>query len=84
MMGYYNQRTTGHPLLLPHILNERVYSPLPLFLWQRPKPNLTFRDPVFAKFFKLTEEEYGYQKTQSISGLVSLVGGRFLSDWFFM
>ncbi len=83
MMGYYNQRTTGHPLLLPHILNERVYSPLPLFLWQRPKPNLTFRDPVFAKFFKLTEEEYGYQKTQSISGLVSLVGGRFLSDWFF-
>lgn len=83
MMGYYNQRTTGNPLLLPHILNERTYSPLPLFLWQRPKPNATFRDPVFAKFFKLTEEEYGYQKTKSISGLLNLVGARFLSDWFF-
>ena len=70
MMGYYNQRTTGNPLLLPHILNERTYSPLPLFLWQRPNPNPTFRDPVFAKFFKLTEEEYGYQKTKSISGLI--------------
>jgi len=83
MMGYYNQRATGNPVLLPHILNERTYSPLPLFLWQRPKPNPTFRDPVFAKFFKLTEEEYGYQKTKSISGLISLVGPRFLSDWFF-
>ena len=83
MMGYYNQRTTGDPFLLPHILNERTYSPLPLFLWQQPKPNPTFRDPVFAKFFKLTEEEYGYQKTKSISGLISLVGSRFLSDWFF-
>jgi hypothetical protein len=83
MMGYYNQRTTGNPLLLPHILSERTYSPLPLFLWQRPKPNPTFRDPVFAKFFKLTEEEYGYQKTRSISGLASLLGARFLSDWFF-
>ena len=83
MMGYYNQRTTGNAVLLPHILNERTYSPLPLFLWQRPKPNPTFRDPVFAKFFKLTEEEYGYQKTKSISGLISLAGARFLSDWFF-
>jgi hypothetical protein len=83
MMGYYNQRTTGNPLLLPHILNERIYSPLPLFLWQRPKPNPTFRDPVFARFFKLTEEEYGYQKTKSISGLIGLAGARFLSNWFF-
>ncbi len=83
MMGYYNQRTTGNPLLLPHILNERTYSPLPLFVWQRPNPNPTFRDPVFAKFFRVTEEEYGYQKTKSISGLMGLVGARFLSDWFF-
>ncbi len=83
MMGYYNQRTTGNPFLLPHILNERTYSPLPLFLWQRPNPNPTFHDPVFAKFFKLTEEEYGYQKTKSISGLMSLLGARLLADWFF-
>jgi hypothetical protein len=83
LMGYYNERTTGNPLLLPHILNERTYSPLPLFLWQRAKPALTFRDPVFEKFFRVTEEVYGYQKTKSISGLISLDGSRFLSDWFF-
>ncbi|MGA3055558.1 MAG: hypothetical protein ABSD63_15215 [Candidatus Korobacteraceae bacterium] len=83
LMGYYNQRTTGNPLLLPHILNERTYSPLPLFLWQRAKPALTFHDPVFEKFFKVTEEEFGYEKTKSISGLISVESSRFLSDWFF-
>ncbi|MGA2903994.1 MAG: hypothetical protein ABSD98_09190 [Candidatus Korobacteraceae bacterium] len=83
MMGYYDQRTTGNPLLLPHILNERTYSPLPLFLWQRAKSNPTFRDPVFAKFYKDTEEAYGYEKTKSIGGLLGILGGRFLADWFF-
>ena len=72
LMGYYNQRTTGNSLLLPHLLNERTYSPLPLLLVQKPRPELTFHDPVFEKFFRLTEEEYEYQKTKSLSGLISL------------
>lgn len=83
LMGYYNRQTTGNALLLPHILNERTYSPLPLFLWQQAKPALTFRDPAFAKFYAATKEEYGYEKTKSISGLVSVGSSRFLSDWFF-
>ncbi len=83
MMGVYNQRTTGNPLLLPHLLNERTYSPLPLFLWQRPKSELTFHDPVFAKFFEITEKEYAYEQTRSASGLFSLEAGRLASDWFF-
>jgi hypothetical protein len=82
-MGYYNLRTTNDPLLLPHILNERTYSPLPLFLWQRAKPDLTFHDPVFAKFFEATRAEYGYEKTKTIAGLINVEAGRFSSDWFF-
>lgn len=81
MMGYYNQRTTGNPLLLPYVLNERTYFPLPLFLWQRENPALTLRDPVFAEFFKVKEEEY--RKTKSISGLIGMEGSQFLSAWFF-
>ena len=83
LMGHYNQRTTGNPILLPHILNERTYSPLPLFVWQKAKPPLNFRDPVFAKFYKTTEEEYRYEKTKSISGLAGVEGWRFMHDWFF-
>ena len=33
-MGYYNARTTGNPLLLPYVLNERTYASIPLFLGQ--------------------------------------------------
>jgi len=84
LMGYYNQRTTGNPMLLPHLLNERTYSPLPLFLWQKPKSDLTFHDPVFAKFFEITEKEYRYSdETSSLSGLLSVEFGRFTADWFF-
>ena len=83
LMGYYNKRTTGNPLLLPHILNERTYSPLPLFLGQKPRPDLIFRDPVFEKFFRLTEEEYRYQDTKSIAGLIGLETQRFGVDWLF-
>ena len=57
LMGYYNKRTTGNLLLLPHLLNERTYSPLPLFIGQKPKPEMAFRDPVFEKFFRVTQEE---------------------------
>ena len=49
LMGYYNRQTTGNALLLPHLLNERVYSPLPLFLWQKPKSDMTFHDRCFRE-----------------------------------
>ena len=83
LMAHYNQSTTGNPFLLPHLLNERTYSPLPLFLWQKPKPDLTFHDPVFAKFFDVTQREYRYEELSSASGLASIEAGRLAADWFF-
>ena len=83
LMGYYNRQTTGDPLLLPHLLNERVYSPLPLFLWQKPKPDLTFRDPVFAKFFEVTKQEYAYEKNKSVAGVLGAEFSRLGQNWFF-
>ena len=83
LLACYNKRTTGDPLLLPHLLNERTYSPLPLFLWQSAKAAPTFRDPAFAKFYAVTEDEYGNDKTKSFAGLVSVELSRFLADWFF-
>ncbi len=82
-MGYYNKRTTGDALLLPHLLNERVYSPLPLFLWQKQKSNLTFHDPVFAKFYQVTEQEYGYEKTKTVAGILGSESSRLATNWFF-
>lgn len=83
LMGHYNHRTTGNPLLLPHLLNERTYSPLPLFIGQKPKPGLVFRDPVFEKFFQVTEKEYRYQDTKTVAGVIGLEAERFGGDWLF-
>ena len=82
-MAYYNQRTTGDPFLFPQILNERTYSPLPLFLWQQAKPPVSFHDPVFKKFFDLTVSEYQYETVKSIAGVCGLEIRRLLTNWFF-
>ncbi len=82
-MGYYNERTTGHPLLLPHLLNERIYSPLPLFFWEKPKSDFTFRDPVFEKFYEVTRKEYGYEQTKTLAGIISTEATRLVTNWFF-
>ena len=82
-MGHYNRATTGQALLMPYVLNYRTYWPLPFFLGQKGNPGLELQDPVFAKFFQSTEEEYGYQKTKTISGLLDLESQRLGSDWFF-
>lgn len=83
LMGYYNKRTTGNPLLLPHLLNERTYSPLPLFIGQKSKSRLVFHDPVFEKFFQVTEQEYRYKDTKSVAGVIGLEAERFGGDWLF-
>ena len=50
-MGYYNWRLTGHPLLLPHVLNTRTYDATALFLWQHGRPPLHYRNPQFEDFY---------------------------------
>jgi len=52
-MIYYNWRLTGHPFLLPHILNQRTYHTEPLFLWQSPKPARTYNNAQLDLFFNV-------------------------------
>jgi hypothetical protein len=56
-MGYYNWRLTDHPLLLPHVWNTRTYHSAPLFLWQRPGPELQYRNQQFEDFYNGWEHE---------------------------
>ena len=83
MMMYYNQRTTGNPLLLPHVLNERTYSSLPLFLWQKGNPAINFPDPAFARFYQALAHEFDYARIRTASGLRDIEVVRFLQAWFF-
>ncbi len=81
LLGYYNRRTTGSALLMPYILTERTYSPLPLFLWQKPNTDLVFRDPIFVQYYRKLDPEY--QQMQSLRGLGHVEFKRLLLNWFF-
>jgi len=81
-VGYYNDKTTGNPALLPYTLYERNYASLPLFIGQK-KPDLISSDPIFAKWYAAEAEEHGYEKTKTLSGLISLQSERIAYDWFF-
>jgi hypothetical protein len=50
-MGYYNWRLTGDPLLFPHTLNMRTYHSTGIFLWDRQKPEMQYRNAQFEDFY---------------------------------
>lgn len=50
-IGYYNWRLTGNPLLMPEVLNERVYSSSPDFIWQRPRLPLHYANAQLEAFY---------------------------------
>ncbi len=83
LMGYYNERTTGNPLLLPYVLNERTYASIPLFLCQHVTHSEPARDPVFAKYYIVEAEEHGLAQTKSLSGLIGWEAERFGVNWLF-
>jgi hypothetical protein len=56
-MGYYNWRLTGNALLMPHVLNTRNYHTAPLFLWERPKQEMRYRNQQFEDFYNGWERE---------------------------
>ena len=56
-MGYYNWRLTGDPMLMPHVLNTRTYHTAPLFLWDRPQPEMHYRNQQFEDFYNGWERE---------------------------
>jgi hypothetical protein len=66
-MGYYNWRLTGKPLLLPHVLNTRTYHTAPLFLWERPKPEITYRNEQFEDFYNgWARDNYRRNRTDAL------------------
>ncbi len=56
-MGYYNHRLTGSALVMPHVLNTRVYHSAPLFLWERPTAEKTYRNAQFEDFYNGWERD---------------------------
>ncbi|HKV61274.1 MAG TPA: hypothetical protein VJO16_05130 [Candidatus Acidoferrum sp.] len=63
-IAYYNWRLTGNVLLFPHVLNSRTYRTTGLFLWEKPKPELTYHNQQFDSYYNGWERE-DYDNTWS-------------------
>ncbi len=82
-MAYYNYRTTGDPLLMPRLQNERTYAPLPFLIGQKPPANFVSSDPVFAKYYQVEAQEHQYLETVTLGGLWQVEARRWSRNWFF-
>jgi hypothetical protein len=82
-MAYYNYRTTGDPLLMPRLQNERTYAPLPFLIGQKRTANFVSSDPVFAKYYQVEAQEHQYLETVTVAGLARVEARRWSRNWFF-
>lgn len=48
---FYNYRVTGDPFLMPYVVHEETYDPVPLFRWQRPRPEPHYRHRVMREYW---------------------------------
>ena len=70
LTGYYNYRVFGNPLTLPYQLNRATYASAPVFLWESPRPEPSYRHRVMREFYSKWElGDFLYAKTPA--GFVS-------------
>jgi hypothetical protein len=63
-MMYYNWRVTGHPFLLPYVLNMKTYLSYGIFLWQRDPPQPSYRHDVMRQLYTL---DYKFDRANLLS-----------------
>ncbi len=69
-LGVYNLRVTGNALLMPYLVHDRTYSIMPVFLWQAPRPEPTYRHKALRDFHRGFAGHYLRQR--SIVGLMKI------------
>jgi hypothetical protein len=68
-MAYYNWRVTGDSLRMPYFVHEETYAVAPSFLWQKTRPQPTYRHKELRDFHIGWELPFYYAQ-RSLSGLV--------------
>jgi hypothetical protein len=76
--SYYNFRVTGHPLRLPYQVHEATYGMSPLFIWQQPRPEPSYRHQVLHDFHAILEIG-PYRQQQSLERWLSTTWEKYSS-----
>jgi hypothetical protein len=80
-MAFYNWRVTGNALRLPYQIYEATYAPMPLFLWQPPRPMPAYRHVVMRDFYAFTD--YLFKEQRSLRGLAWMGWHKLKTYWTF-
>jgi hypothetical protein len=80
-MGFYNWRVTGNLLRTPYHVYEDTYAPMPLFLWQPPRPMQTYRHAVMRDFYLFAD--YLFKEQRSLQGLAWMGWHKVKTYWTF-
>ena len=66
--AYYNWRVVGNALVMPYSVNQRDYAVVPLFVWQRFRPQPAYRNVMMRKYY-LEWEVQEYRQTVGVGFL---------------
>lgn len=80
--GYYFWRVTGHPLLMPQVLERNSYAVAPYFLWQSPRPEPAYNHSFLHDFYIGTELSF-YESNRTFISIAALTIVKFFEVWLF-
>jgi hypothetical protein len=79
--AYYYRRVTGSPLRLTYQVNRDTYSRSRYFVWQTPRPPISYNHPAMQSFYD--DEFETFQWTRRIGGFVRTRLKRGATLWSF-
>jgi hypothetical protein len=80
-MACYNYRVMRDPFRMPYEAEFTKYERALAFLWQPPRPELTYRHPMLARFY--TKQFQDFEDSRTLSGLCQHILVVVLSGWIF-
>lgn len=81
-MAYYNWRVTGAPLRFPYSVHEATYASVPVFVFQDPKPDLSYRHETIRRFWTEWASSFYYRRSD-LSGFLETLPRHFELAWRF-
>ena len=62
LTGAYNKKITGNAWMFPHVFYQKLYSTLPIFVWQPLYPPVHYNHKVIADYVKNSAISYYLEK----------------------
>ena len=79
---YFDWRAFGSPFALPYSVNRAQYAVAGVYLWEKPKPEPSYRHQALRNIY-VGYELYHFNRARSLTGFTELFSIRLLRMWSF-